>query len=78
MAEFPPEIEELVAKEIASGNFNSEQAVIEHALRMMQRDREEAVLGINTGLEDIAAGRAQPLDEAFSDIREEYEISEDA
>ena len=78
MAEFSPEMEKFVANEVASGNFASEEAVIEHALRMMQRDREEAVLGIKAGLEDVASGRVQPLDEAFSDIREEFGISEDA
>jgi predicted transcriptional regulator len=44
----------------------------------MQRDREEAVRGIETGLEDIAAGRVQPLDEAIDDLRQKYGVSKDA
>lgn len=78
MAELSPETEAFVANEIESGNFASAEDVIEHALRLMQRDREEAVLGIKVGLEDVSSGRVQPLDEAFGDIRKEFGISEDA
>ena len=78
MAELSPDIEEFVASEIASGNFPSQEAVIEHALRMMQREREEAVIGIKAGLEDVAAGRVQPLDEAFDELRKEFGVSKDA
>ena len=45
-------------REIASGRFADRTAVIEHALRLMQRDREEAILGIKAGLADAAAGRS--------------------
>lgn len=78
MAELSPESEAFVANEIASGNFATAEDVIEHAVRLMQRDREEAVLGIKAGLEDVAAGRIQPLDEAFDDLRKEFGISKDA
>lgn len=32
-------------------------------------DQAEALAGIRRGLEDIAAGRTQPVDEAFAEIR---------
>lgn len=78
MGEFSSDLKEFVDREIASGNFANQEAVVEHALRLMQRDREEAVRGIEAGLEDVAAGRVQPLDEAIDDLRDEFGISTDA
>ncbi len=66
---FPPELEQFVQAEIASGHFADRTAVIEHALRLFQRDREEAIDGIKAGLADVAAGRTQPLEAAFADLR---------
>ena len=63
------ELEQFVRAEIASGHFADRVAVIEHALRLFQRDREEAIEGIQAGLADVAAGRTQPLDAAFADLR---------
>ncbi len=77
MGEISPDLKNFVAGEV-NGNFSDQDAVIDHALRLMQRDREEAVRGIETGLEDIAAGRVQPLDEAFDDLRQKYGVSKDA
>ena len=77
-SDISPELEQFVEHEIASGNFTDRGSVIEHALRLMQRDREEAIAGIRAGLEDVAAGRVQPAAEAFGDLRREFGISEDA
>ena len=63
------ELEQFVAAEIASGRFTDRESVIAFALRLMQRDREEAVAGIQAGLADVEAGRVQPLAEAFADLR---------
>lgn len=63
------ELEQFVAAEIASGRFTDRESVISFALRLMQRDREEAVAGIQAGLADVEAGRVQPLAEAFADLR---------
>jgi predicted transcriptional regulator len=59
---------------VSNGNFADEEAVIEHALGLMLRDQEEAVLGIRAGLNDVAAGRIQPLKEALEDLRREFGI----
>jgi putative addiction module CopG family antidote len=59
------ELERFVEQEVASGHFSDRTAVIEHALRLLQRDRADAIIGIQAGLNDVAAGRMQPLDEAF-------------
>ena len=77
-AGFSPELESFVEREIAIGNFTNRNEVIEHALRLLQTDREEALLGIQHGLDDAAAGRMQPLDEAFDDLRREFGVSKDA
>ena len=68
MTHISTDLEQFVDQEVASGRFADRDAVIEHALRLFQRDREEAILGIKAGLEDVAAGRTQPLDEAFDQI----------
>jgi len=76
--EISPDLEKFVEQEVASGHFNDRSSVVDHALRLMQRDREEAVQGIKTGLADVANGRTQPLDKAFADLRQEFGVSEDA
>jgi Arc/MetJ-type ribon-helix-helix transcriptional regulator len=76
--EISTDLEAFVKQEIDSGHFSDRSSVIEHALRLMQRDRDEAIHGIKLGLEDVAAGRAQPLGEAFSDLRNEFGVTEDA
>ena len=78
MSELSPDIKEFVDSEIANGNFADQEAVVEHALRLLKRDREEAVRGIEAGLEDVAAGRVEPLDEAIDAPRNEFGISRDA
>jgi len=73
-----PELEQFVEDQIARGHFADRNAVLEHALRLMQRDREEAIHGVQAGLEDIAAGRVQPLDEAFNELRRDLNVGDDA
>ena len=75
--EMSPDLEEFVEREVSSGHFDSRSSVIAHALRLMQRDREEAINGIKAGLADEQAGRTQSLDEAFSDLRREFGVRED-
>jgi Arc/MetJ-type ribon-helix-helix transcriptional regulator len=70
---FSSELESFVTQEVASGHFPDRNAVIECGLRLLQRDREEAIHGILAGLADVAAGRMRPLDEAFDELRREGE-----
>ena len=65
------DLEQFVEQEISSGRFPNRDAVIAHALRLLQHDREDAVFGIQAGLADVAAGRMQPLGVAFADLRRE-------
>ena len=67
--EIPPELRDFVEQELSAGRYHSEQDLVSAALRLLQREQEDAVAGILAGLNDIAAGRVQPLDETFSDLR---------
>lgn len=66
---FPADLVQFIEDEVSSGRFTDRDAVITHALGLLQRDREEAVRGIEFGLEDAAAGRLQPLSAAFAEVR---------
>ena len=70
-------LEQFVQQEIASGRFPNRNSVVAHALRLLQREREEAVTGIRVGLEDVAAGRVQSLGDAFADLRRELDVPHD-
>ena len=72
-----PDLEEFVRREIESGRFPNREAVLAHALRLFQRDREEAVAGIKAGLDDVSSGCVQPLYEAFSELRGELDIADE-
>ena len=71
------DLEQFVQQEISSGRFPNRESVVAHALRLLQRDRDEAVVGIRLGLDDVAAGRVQPLGEAMADLRHELELPRD-
>jgi Arc/MetJ-type ribon-helix-helix transcriptional regulator len=67
----PDDLQQFVKYELATGHFRSARELLVEGLRLLQRDRAEAVEGIQAGLDDIQAGRFQPLDEAFADLRGE-------
>ena len=71
MSIISPDLEHFVQQEISSGRFADRDAVIAHALRLLQHEREETIAGIRRGLEDVAAGRGRPLDVVFDDLRSE-------
>lgn len=71
-----PELEQFVESEVAAGRFTDRTEVLEQALRLLQRDREEAVAGIQAGLADVAAGNTQPLGDAFRELRSELGMSD--
>ncbi len=57
---------------------NGDVATLAECVRLWEdhRDYEETVAAIREGLEDSAAGRTQPVDEAFADIRRELGLPE--
>ncbi len=72
MIEFDRDLESFVRQEVESGHFSSREALLSHAVRLLRRDREEAVAGMLLGLKDADAGCMQPLNEAVSDLRREF------
>ncbi len=76
--QLPADLEQFVQAKVRSGHFSSFDEAIIAAVRLL-REQEEAVEarvldGIRQGLEDIRAGRTQPLAEAFDDIRRDLNL----
>ena len=78
MIQFDHELESFVRREVESGHFESREALLSHAVRLLRRDRDEAVGGVLRGLEDAQTGRMQPLREAIADIRRGVMAAADA
>lgn len=78
MDTLPQDIEQFVERELATGHYQSRDELMAHALRLLQRDREEAAAGIRQGLEDMAQGKGVLLDEAFDEIRKRHSSRSDA
>ena len=74
--ELPPELEPFVEQEFATGRYASREEVVFQAVRWLREERQQAVSGIRQGLDDVAAGRTQPLAETFADIRDEFGVPE--
>jgi Arc/MetJ-type ribon-helix-helix transcriptional regulator len=70
----PEDLQQFVNNELASGHFRSTRELLVEGIRLLQRDRAEAVEGIRAGLDDIQANRLQPLDEAFADLCRELGV----
>ncbi len=74
----PEDLERFVQAKVKSGRFTSPDQVITEAVRLLQQQEEaeevRALKGIQQGLEDVRAGRTQPLAEAFADIRRDLEL----
>ncbi len=72
----PEDLQQFVNNELASGHYRSTRDLLVESLRLLQRDRTEAVEGIRAGLQNFETGRFQPLDEAFADLRQELGATE--
>jgi putative addiction module CopG family antidote len=72
--ELPPELEPFVEQEFATGRYATREEVVLQALCWLRDERQSAVAGIKQGLDDVTAGRTQPLAEAFADIRKEFGV----
>ena len=74
----PADLEQFVEAKVRSGRFTSSDEAITAAVRLLrqQEEAEEARVleGIRQGLEDMRAGRSQPLAEAFADIRRDLNL----
>jgi antitoxin ParD1/3/4 len=74
----PADVEQFIQAKVQSGRFTSSAEVLTAAVRLLrqQEEAEEARVleGIRQGLDDVRAGRTQPVAEAFADIRRELKL----
>jgi len=75
--QFPPELDELVKRQLATGQYDSEDDVLIDALRSLQRQKED-LAAIQEGIDDMEAGRVKPLREFDREFRERKNIPQDA
>src|SRR5947209_4536371 len=77
-AHLPADVEQFIEANVQSGRFTSSADVVTAAVRLLrqQEEAEEARVldGIRQGLDDVRAGRTQPVAEAFVDIRRELKL----
>ena len=73
---FSPELEPFVEQEFATGQYATREEILVQALRWMSEERKATVVGIQEGLDDVAAGRTRSVQDAFADIRKEFGITE--
>ncbi len=68
--EFPPDIRKLIDQYMATGQYASEDQVLQAALHVLS-DYHATVADIRAGMEDYAQGRAEPLSQAMEDVRQQ-------
>ena len=74
----PADLEQFVQSKVRSGRFTSPEEAIAAGVRLL-RQQEEAedartLEGIRQSLEDVRAGRRQPLAEAVAEIRRDLNL----
>ena len=74
----PRDLQDFVDRELASGRYRSSEDIVVAGLRLLQRDRQEALEGIREGLAEMERGEGIPLNEAFCQIRQRHDVSPDA
>lgn len=65
---FSPEIRDLINRNLATGEYASEEAVLQAALHVLS-DYHSTVADIRQGLVDYEQGLGEPLADAFADVR---------
>ncbi len=76
--QFPADIVELVQKQLATGEYVSEEEVLRDALRTLDADRQEWA-AIQEGLATLEQGHGGiSLQDAFDSIRTKYSVPSDA
>ena len=74
----PPDLQDFVDHELASGRYRSTEDVLIAGLRLLQRDRQEALEGIKEALAESQRGEGIPLDEAFDQLRIRHNVPPEA
>ena len=72
----PADMRPFVAEQLQLGLYQSEQQLVDDAVRMLKAERDDAVEGIRLGLAEAAGGRVQPLADVFQELRQEFHFGE--
>ena len=76
--QFPPKLDELVKRQMAVGNFDSEDELLMVALRTLEEEQADWA-AVEESLKTLDEGeQGLPLDEAFDAIRQRHNIPQDA
>lgn len=74
---FPPDLQELVGEQMASGKYASEDELLRSALRALAADDEQDLDAVRESLADWRAGDpGVPLEDAFGAIRAKHRLGE--
>lgn len=72
---FPPAVSQLIQKQLASGQFATEDEVLLAALQTLETESEDW-LGVREALDSLEAGdRGMSLQEAFDEVRKRHSIA---
>ena len=74
----PRDLQESVDRELATGRDRSTEEIVVAGLRLLQRDRQEALEGIREGLAQSERGEGILLDEAFDQLRAKHNVPPEA
>jgi putative addiction module CopG family antidote len=76
----PEDLERFLHARVQSGRFASADEANAAAVRLLRKPEDgedaRALEGIRLGLEDMRAGRTQPLADAFADIRRDLNLTD--
>ena len=75
--QFPPELDQLVKRQLARGQYDSEDAVLIAAMQSLEQQQEDWA-AIREGIEDMNEGRVQSLRDFDRGFREKKGIPQDA
>ena len=76
--EFPPQVDELLKKQMDKGDYESEDAVLLAALKSLEAEQEDWA-AVSEALESLEQGeQGLSLEEAFELVRQKHGIPTDA
>jgi Arc/MetJ-type ribon-helix-helix transcriptional regulator len=75
--DFPAELHELIQRQLDSGAFDSEEAVLVAALHSLEQQQTE-LAAIGEGIDDMEAGRIRHLRDFDREFRERRNLPQDA
>ena len=69
----PPDVQDQIKQQIATGHYSSEDDVLRAALQALSF-RHDELAAIQAGIDDMEAGRMHPFEEADADIRGQFDF----